>query len=75
MSEEDAKQSRREVCWLIEMTNNDAPTARWWHPKEGWVWDANKALRFARQIDAEDFAKCMYASGGKATEHVFLAAA
>lgn len=61
----------RETAWLIEMLHNDAPVPRWWHPRDGWVWDANRAMRFAREIDAADFAQCMYGAGGKPTEHVW----
>lgn len=67
---------QREVCWLIEMLHNDAPMPRYWNPsrhKKGWVWDANDAIRFVRQQDAQDYLdgeQCRLS--GKTVEHVFL---
>lgn len=64
-----------ETAWLIEMVeqseDNKPPSPRWWHPGPnlGWVWDANKALRFARQKDAEDYIASTPFLSGKATEH------
>lgn len=58
--------------WLVEMVepeNNKAPCSRWWHPELGWVWDASKALRFARQQDAEDYIKSQNGLRGNATAH------
>lgn len=64
-----------ETAWLVEMIEPDAnrpPVPRWWHPEHGWMWDANKALRFARQLDAEDYVKSTRCLNGKATEHAFV---
>lgn len=71
-------EAARQVAWLIEMVNNDAPTPRYWNPskfKKGWVWDANEAIRFCREQDARDFLDGQsMALPGKPVEHVFLAA-
>ncbi len=69
-----------ETAWLIEMIepeDNKAPYPRWWHPETGWTWDANNALRFAREIDAADYMKRPSVLGtrwlyGKPTEHQFI---
>jgi hypothetical protein len=45
---------KAESGWLIEFPWKDGGV-RWWHPHEGWISDRSKALRFARQQDAEDF--------------------
>lgn len=65
-----------EIGWLVEMIepdDNKSPSPRWWHPAHGWVWDANKALRFARQIDAADYIKSQACLHGKTTEHMWIA--
>lgn len=62
--------------WLIEMIHNDAPIPRWWNPapNKGWVWDANDAIRFAREQDARDYLDGQRLKiGGRPTEHKFLA--
>ena len=59
--------------WLIEGSHIFLHIPHWWHPTKGWLPDANEALRFAREIDAAEFAKSMiYGAGGTATEHVFV---
>lgn len=61
-----------ETGWLVEMIkdpNNEAPP-RWWHPEHGWMWDASKGLRFARQVDAEDYVKHSRLQGF-ASEHIW----
>ena len=66
-----------ETAWLIEMKepeHNKPPVPRWWHPKHGWMWDANLALRFARKLDADDYIAERNCLPGKAAEHRFLAA-
>ena len=44
---------QNETCaskaWLIEWPATDNLPARWWHPKSGWMIDANKAVRFVRK--------------------------
>lgn len=60
-----------ETGWLVEMVQ-DSPQAqpRWWHPKDGWVFVASDALRFARKKDAADFianSRCH----GIPTEHIW----
>jgi hypothetical protein len=63
-----------EVAWLIEMSEPDenrSPSPRWWHPEHGWMWDANNALRFAREIDAADYIKSQRCLPGKPTEHLW----
>lgn len=71
------EQDERETVWLIEMVQNGAPLPRWWNPSKfkspGWVWDANQALRFPREQDAQDFLNGhAFPIGGKPVEHVFL---
>ena len=63
-----------ETAWLIEMVEpeiNRPPTPRWWHPEHGWMWDANKALRFCRSVDAADYIKSKLCLPGQPREHVF----
>lgn len=69
----------RSVVWLVEAVwpeSNRPPTPQWWHPEHGWMWDANKALRFAREQDAAAYIKHGKTGGswlrGKPTEHVFI---
>ena len=67
--------SDSETAWLVEMKEpeeNRPPTPRWWHPEHGWMWDAFKAIRFARKQDAEDYIKHSRCLPGKATEHAFI---
>lgn len=67
--------SKAETAWLIEMVEPEAnkpPTPRWWHPEHGWMWDANRALRLSREIDAASYLNFGSRLPGKATEHVFL---
>jgi hypothetical protein len=66
---------KRETAWLIEMVHNSAPVPRWWNPsrfKDGWVWNANEAVRFCREQDAKDFLDGSDFLQGRPTEHVFL---
>ncbi len=66
-----------EAAWLVEMVEpeeNRPPVPRWWHPEHGWMWDANKALRFAREQDAADYIKWQRGLNGKATEHKWVPA-
>jgi hypothetical protein len=56
--------------WLLEWRETDAPASRYWHPESGWVWAADKALRFARREDAETYRKSTRLQG-TVTEHVF----
>lgn len=62
------------TAWLIEMLHNDAPIPRYWNPapNKGWVWDVNKAIRFCRQQDAEDYLANPSLIQGKAVEHKWL---
>lgn len=72
---DDDPHATRETSWLIEANwpeHNRPPTPQWWHPKHGWTWDADRALRFAREIDAADYVASQAFLSGKATEHVFL---
>jgi len=63
----------KESSWLVEWPISDNLPARWWHPGGGWMIDANKAIRFARKVDAEDFiANTRLVGGIVATEHVWL---
>lgn len=69
-----------ETAWLVEMVEpetNRPPVPRWWHPEHGWMWEAGKALRFAREQDAADYIRFIGGGGlhGKASEHVFVDAA
>lgn len=69
---------REATGWLIEMVEpeeNRPPVPRWWHPEHGWMWDANKALRFAREVDASDHIKHSRGLWGKATFHKWWSAA
>lgn len=60
-------------AWLVEMiANDDAPAPRWWHPEHGWTFDANKALRFAREQDAADYIKAQRSLHAKATSHMWM---
>jgi hypothetical protein len=64
-----------ESGWLVEMVEppeNKPPIPRWWHPEHGWMWDANKAIRFARERDAADYILHSRGLHGKPTEHVFI---
>jgi hypothetical protein len=66
--------TQQETAWLVEAIwpeDNRPPTPQWWHPEHGWMWDANKALRFAREIDATDYIKSQRCLKGRATEHIF----
>jgi hypothetical protein len=68
------KEVHSETGWLVEMVEpqeNKPPCPRWWHPEHGWMWDANKALRFAREVDATDYVKHSRGLRGKATEHMW----
>jgi hypothetical protein len=68
--------------WLVERDGKWwGPTCsqwQWEHALTGcepplWTSDANKALRFARQEDAEAFIRWKSLSGGaKATEHIWI---
>ena len=65
-----------EIGWLVEMSepeNNKSPAPRWWHPKTGWTLDANNALRFAREKDAEDYINSQSGLSGKPAEHGWIA--
>lgn len=59
-----------ETAWLIELKGS---RPAWWtlHPDEepGWLADANKALRFARQEDAENYIEDHAWTDVFATEH------
>lgn len=73
-AETEHRLSGDETGWLIEMVEpeeNKPPVPRWWHPEHGWMWDANKALRFAREIDAADHIKSCHLIG-KPTEHRWM---
>lgn len=61
------------VAWLIEWPRDDNMPARWWHPQNGWMLDANKAARFTRQQDAEAFIKSgCFGRPIVATEHAWI---
>lgn len=64
---------KRQIAWLIEWPEDDNVPVRWWHCKDGWVRDANKATWFVRESDAASFINSHVMVGCvKATEHVFL---
>lgn len=59
-------------AWLIEWPASDNMPARWWHPKDGWMLDANKAVRFSRKEDAEAYKREMRIGEHlMATEHIW----
>lgn len=65
--------TERTISWLIEWPEDDNNPVRWWNPAHGWMRDANKALHFARQTDADCFLSTMkFGLHLKVTEHVFL---
>lgn len=67
-----AEKKHGDIAWLIEMKEppeNKPPMPRWWHPEHGWMWEAGKALRFARQEDAAAYIKSQRGLNGFATEH------
>ena len=72
-----ARQARTQgpgdVAWLIEWPGEAGGQTRWWHPVRGWQINACDAIRFARNVDAEDF-RSRYRLQGKVTEHVFVPA-
>lgn len=42
------------TAWLIEMKDYVHPVPAWWGgARYGWRHDANEAVRFCRQVDAE----------------------
>lgn len=64
-----------EAAWLIEWPADDNVPVRWWHPVDGWMRDANKAMRLSRSCDAAAYiASHKMVAGVKPTEHVWLAA-
>ena len=68
-----AEISRKDqLAWLIEWPEDDNVPVRWWHCKDGWMRDANKATWFCRQSDAQSFIDSHTMVGVvKATEHKF----
>jgi hypothetical protein len=61
-----------ETAWLLEWSGRENDrVCLWWHPGPGWVRDANKAIRFSRRIDAEDYAKAHRMPHYMVTEHLF----
>lgn len=63
-----------EFAWLIEKASADGhPTYRAMSEMRGaegyWTTDAYKALRFARQKDAEDVIRAYHVIGAVAVEH------
>lgn len=61
-----------ETVWMIEWPQDDNMPARWWHPQNGWMLDASKAVRFSRRQDAEAYRWIMRVAGTKVTEHKFI---
>jgi hypothetical protein len=65
--------TERTSAWLIEWPEDDNNPVRWWNPVHGWMRDANKALQFARQTDAECYLSTMkFGLHLKVTEHIFV---
>jgi hypothetical protein len=65
-------QCQQERGWLIEWPEDETVPARWWNPATGWMRDANKAMRFARECDAADYvAANTFVTSVRPTEHVF----
>ena len=62
----------KETGWLIEWPGHNVYPVRWWHPEHGWTSEANKALRFARKCDGEDYSKEKRLGWIKVTEHMFI---
>lgn len=62
----------RTIAWLLEWPGDDNMPTRYWHPKDGWMLDANKGCWFARKADAEGY-KAQSRMHGTivGTEHVF----
>jgi hypothetical protein len=61
--------SRVERGWLIEGTHmGDVLGTHWWSADLGFTADANRAVRFARKLDAQNFQR-EYRVKGTATEH------
>ena len=74
--------SDNETGWLIERAGQwyaAAPHTSWTVrqalfplDKENWTGDANRALRFARKVDAETLIRFVGWQNAAATEHMFL---
>mgnify|MGYP003385777678 FL=1 len=63
----------RTTAWLIEWPESDNTPVRWWNPACGWMRDANKAIGFARQTDADCYLATMkFGLHLKVTEHIFV---
>lgn len=62
-----------QTAWLIEWPASDNMVTRWWNPATGWMIDANKAIWFAREQDAEAYRGEMRFARHSvvSTEHVF----
>lgn len=59
-----------EAGWLIEWPGGEDQPVRWWHPERGWSIHAHRAIRYARQEDAEAAIKAgCFVRGLIATEH------
>ena len=74
--------SDNETGWLIERAGQwyaAAPHTSWTVrqalfplDQENWTGDANRALRFARKVDAETLIRFVGWQNAAATEHMFL---
>lgn len=67
-------ETARLTAWLVEWPQDDNVPVRWWNPATGWMRDANKAMWFARESDANDYIAASQGFGRvvKATEHAFF---
>ena len=62
----------RVVAWLLENPQTADISPTWWHPKHGWTRDPNRALRFSREGDVNDYKESQrLLSNSTATEHIF----
>ncbi|MBI1213636.1 MAG: hypothetical protein GC190_19430 [Alphaproteobacteria bacterium] len=48
-----------EYGWLIEHGQSEPSRPRYWGGVHGWTYDNLKAVRFAREIDAQSQAEAM----------------
>ena len=71
---ERAETAEAETAWLIEMKDYVHPVPAWWGgTRYGWRHDANEAVRFCRQEDAERVIESMpWKHNAIATQHSWI---
>jgi hypothetical protein len=62
-----------ETAWLVELQDNGAKWAGFVDGKPEWTTDPNRALRFARKEDADNF-KAFWCETAISSEHMWMSA-